>query len=872
MPIKSSEEQVFLFQQSLLLLSRLQGSDSISELAMKLRENLFQFLEEPSFPIRDIIPSVNINWVSNTVDINRVSTALIQMRAHQEGDFSKAYNDFYRFQIKMTLCYPSALNKMEESNEYKKFKYLLRALGKNDKHPKTIASQLDALMTYQKSLFLCDECSENFDSHNLEINVLSQLQNDHVLLMRSWSGKMLLVMKRMNNFICYDPLSSYAEQMFSSASLLADHISTLYQGALQKEKGGLLLAMRLYHPHPLADRRFNKKKIIRFAYDNHMHKIDTTNGTRLHMAVINNDLTTAEILVTADGKEANICLNSHSDDDSFLPLYTAAKYGLLEMVRILLPHTDVNLGPSPFVKAASHNYIEIVKYFLATRPAEFLTLQHFMHAFANANADVPRLEGIWRYLLQYATETNCLIDGKRTFLHHMVINGDFKITKLLLEAGADPNIADSDSHITPLMSAAQLPGSLRIIMLLIAYGADIHAKDNKLRQTAEDYAKKGGDSGIQDFLKSNPSPLIAAVQLEDLQVLKSCIEKGYPLEAQDESLNTALMHAVRLERVDMVECLLSYSVDRAPYLVNIPNKEWRTPLMEAAMRGQVSILKLLVLHGGKVEDYDSYEKTAFSYAIENHQYAAWEFLNNYQSPGMIAAELGKIDLLTLLIHSGNFAINAKDNSQRTAFMYAVLANQGEAMRLLLLNNAEPIHPEDPSQPVIFYFIQKSKYDLLKILLSSHINPNEENKDGCTPLMLAAVLKDKQAVRLLLENERVREAIDRQGLRKQTALMCAAKKDAAESVELLLKSGANPFIKDEDGAIARDYVHPATKSYALLSTAMKEWKYYQVLGKRIWEISTFSLLFSSHNKKQALPPSSPDCSSTPKELVSPFNSN
>jgi ankyrin repeat protein len=74
----------------------------------------------------------------------------------------------------------------------------------------------------------------------------------------------------------------------------------------------------------------------------------------------------------------------------------------------------------------------------------------------------------------------------------------------------------------------------------------------------------------------------------------------------------------------------------------------------------------------------------------------------------------------------------------------------------------------------------------KELLNRGANVNAKDKDGKTPLMLAAVQDHDLIVRSLLENDADVNVKDKDG---NTALMLAIEKEYAEIVELLKQAGA-----------------------------------------------------------------------------------
>ncbi len=84
-------------------------------------------------------------------------------------------------------------------------------------------------------------------------------------------------------------------------------------------------------------------------------------------------------------------------------------------------------------------------------------------------------------------------------LNSTVAANNSDITKILLEAGAEVNVAQS-SGLTPLHSAAY-HGNIEILILLLEAGADIHAKTDA-GKTPADVASANGHHDIARILSS----------------------------------------------------------------------------------------------------------------------------------------------------------------------------------------------------------------------------------------------------------------------------------------------------------------------------------------------------------------------------------
>ncbi|XP_012737657.2 cyclin-dependent kinase 4 inhibitor B [Fundulus heteroclitus] len=87
----------------------------------------------------------------------------------------------------------------------------------------------------------------------------------------------------------------------------------------------------------------------------------------------------------------------------------------------------------------------------------------------------------------------------RTPLQVMMM-GSSRVARLLLELGADPNVADRSTKATPLHDAARA-GFLDTVRLLVEAGADPRARDNA-DCLPVDLARQNGHSDVLAFLET----------------------------------------------------------------------------------------------------------------------------------------------------------------------------------------------------------------------------------------------------------------------------------------------------------------------------------------------------------------------------------
>lgn len=100
-------------------------------------------------------------------------------------------------------------------------------------------------------------------------------------------------------------------------------------------------------------------------------------------------------------------------------------------------------------------------------------------------------EEIARFLVLKGADVN--LPSKNGFnvfpIHSAVADNNYDITKILLEAGAYPNVCQK-SGVAPLHSAAQL-GNIELIILLLEHGADVTLRMEGGKLPADLAAEKG---------------------------------------------------------------------------------------------------------------------------------------------------------------------------------------------------------------------------------------------------------------------------------------------------------------------------------------------------------------------------------------------
>ncbi|XP_045897844.1 ankyrin repeat and SOCS box protein 2-like, partial [Micropterus dolomieu] len=230
--------------------------------------------------------------------------------------------------------------------------------------------------------------------------------------------------------------------------------------------------------------------------------------TALQEAVCRNNVEICEMLLKAGAK------HNLTNMYGIAPLFTAAQSGQVATLRFLLKHgADINSqagdGATALYEAAKNGHEEIVELLLsqnadANKPGKTGLLPlHIaaqrgsdttvsmlipatskarvrrtgispLHLAAERNRDTvleTLIEAGFDVNAQLSEERSKLYEDRRsTPLYFAVINNNIDAVRMLLAAGADPNL----DVFRPLMVAARL-GCIQTVTLLVEHGADINA-------------------------------------------------------------------------------------------------------------------------------------------------------------------------------------------------------------------------------------------------------------------------------------------------------------------------------------------------------------------------------------------------------------
>jgi len=293
-----------------------------------------------------------------------------------------------------------------------------------------------------------------------------------------------------------------------------------------------------------------------------------------------------------------------------------------------------------------------------------------------------------------------------------VKQGSFIISKLLLEAGADPNIRDWHRGQSALSLAAER-GQGKTVELLLGHNAAVGLADDQgivpleyaLRNDNEDIARQMAERSARE--ESTDVDHVLSTAITRLRV-----NEAEPSAAGRGNDSTTLLEASRNGCLDQVREVLERNVDMD---IDIKDENGRTPLWFVAGTTDLKVAKTLLDRGADVNTADDGELT----------------------PLMIAAEQGCEEIGTLLLERGaNLHAHCKDGW--TSLHTAATHGHVGLVRKLLDAGADPdVLIEGEHLTPLGSAARHDQLAVVELLLARGASPN---KDGQT--LRNAVTRDR----------------------------------------------------------------------------------------------------------------------------------
>ena len=473
----------------------------------------------------------------------------------------------------------------------------------------------------------------------------------------------------------------------------------------------------------------------------------------LHFAVKRNKLKIAEVLLDAGA------LVNQTDGYRQTPLYLAFDRSLPDMAEFLIKR-GADVGKCPADTKFKRHLVHLAAKDERTSLFSLL-IKHDgnLHGLDDDHANAlhyaigpPSLTNLKALLNEGVNPETPDKWGRRAIdqLNYRHSAEYFEAAKILLAAGASPDISRDPQVKTSPLHIAIRQENIPLMDILVKAGADLEVRDRMDQAT----------------------PLIDAARFNCREAAKKLLEAGANPNARDGEGRTAL-HVSSFSGNDAVTTvLLEAGAD-----IELIDKLNQTPLILSLKRGYVKPAELMIKKGARLDVIDCNGGNIFHAMAEDN--------DNMRFLSDVHRAAGKID------------INAADHLGDTPIMRAVKMGREQMVRAFLREGADGglsnKDGETPMMVAIKHFHTDAVAELIKY------RPEEVHQpllSGELPLHLAAGYYSTLLAGILLDAGADPNARDDKN--KDTPLHVAVAKNQRAMVEFLLTRGADYSITNAQG--------------------------------------------------------------------------
>jgi uncharacterized protein len=366
---------------------------------------------------------------------------------------------------------------------------------------------------------------------------------------------------------------------------------------------------------------------------------------------------------------------------------------------------------------------------------------------------------IARLLLAAGAKPDIANDYGETPLTLACANGDGLLVQQLIDAGANARAARWNGETALMICAGN--GNPSAVRLLLAHGADTAATDQSKGQNALMWAAAQGQSQVVKILvehgadvnaasKGNFTPIMFAAEKGDADSIKVLVAAGADVNKALPDGSNPIMIASNLKQPAAVTALLETGAKPT-----VADRTGNTPLHSAAQAGDADLVKLLVAKGA-----DPNARTVATAASGRGGFGGGFGRggpSGQQTPLMLAAKAGKLDAMKALVEGGaNPKLKAQDDT--TLLMAAAGSGHVEVVKYAFELDPTTVQSTNKTGNNAVHASvtgtgglvpQKSICEVIQFLADKGVDVDVMNAQGRTAISIANGLPIDTAVDLMV---------------------------------------------------------------------------------------------------------------------------
>ncbi len=402
---------------------------------------------------------------------------------------------------------------------------------------------------------------------------------------------------------------------------------------------------------------------------------------------------------------------------------------------------------------------------------------------ADTRVDLNAVDSMRRTALHYACIAYRISTNSwgRSEVHHVCSDNRTSIIALLVQTSP---VAHDNLVLDPVDITGHTP----------LYVATSHGNVDAMKILLDT-----GRVAVDKKVKYGETPLLCASQRGDTEAVFLLLQHGADPRQGDDYGGTPLQYAARGNHEDVVRMLLQ--PPKADSLAL--DKFGRSALYEAAGCGAVSIVRMLLTHQQRDQEYYGTDEEQLLEKVSSDELEKITQLiragrihpdakGQYEYIIYWAVQEGHLGVTKALLDVGA-RFKAKRFAHRASLLSTAAFNGHiELVRLLLSRGHDPTFSTMDGEAPIHYAVSKGHYEIARLLLQETTAADVPKK--ITLLADAAGKEDGRFLELLIEHGCDPNDVDSYG---QTAFRHAVKSRSATAMKRLLEKGASCDLADED---------------------------------------------------------------------------
>jgi len=407
--------------------------------------------------------------------------------------------------------------------------------------------------------------------------------------------------------------------------------------------------------------------------------------------------------------------------------------------------------------------------------------------------------------------------GRRTALHYAVGGLHTEVVRLLLDRGADPNVRDEGDNAIPLCFACE-KNDLEIIRLLVEHGADVNSTGDMHTMDVIGWATVFGGARpeIVDYLLSHGARhnIWSAVTMGDVAAIRSIV--GADRTRLDATMDDAdhrrhpLHLAIVKRRPESLAELLALGAD-----TETRDAARLTPLDQATLNGETAMARMLLTAGadldlpaaillGRDEDFERLLRRDPDVLNPGHAWGTLIIRAAAQAPGGVIDTLVRAGADVNAIDGPSTAVDGTKGY--TALHEAAFRGNREAVVALLSHGANVRKRDSTYCGTPASWANYAKHpDLRDLIVAKDIDVFDAV--DFAPQRIAEIIRREPEALERSMGEMVDVALQRYDWIKPwwTPLVYAVARRNVAASRMLLELGADPHVRDDDGATLAELV-------------------------------------------------------------------